>query len=591
MTKHDRRVPFGFFLVLCLLLTACESIKEMPLIRSDKGPDYKIVECEPGVPTKLLRVSLLHPPLTLNPVLAFDRVSVLVTSQITAPLYRYNPIADAFEPWLATGCDRSPDSKVFTIHLRQRVTFSDGAAFTADDVLTTINYILNPDIKTPLRSYLEFGGQRLDFKKVDDETIQCTAAKPLFAIEAVLAKIPVLPAGVIQRAVSNNRLGRLYSIETAPAELPSIGPFMIESYSPEEKKLVLARNPRYWVTDSVGRNLPYLDQVSFTFSGTSADQSMKFRTGESDVIDYLDPADATRLENVRGLRIFDTGPSCATYVAWLNQNMKTDPNTKENYIPQFRLRWFSDLKFRQAVAAVFDRGEIVDKDFSGDAIPGAGLISPREQAWVSDVAPEAFSVATARQKLTEAGFTMNTAVTPNALYGPNRVPAQITLSVLSGDAMMEKIALRAEARLNEVGFKATMVSLPYDLFYQKVYSTYDYDLAMMLLEGPAHPYFLKELLASSSSSHLWYPDEVVAASEADKSLDGLLDQLYGAPDWSGRHDAARRLEQRVQEDKLILPVVKPNGLFGAKGKIQNLQVNFRCTTLLWNLEELYILEE
>jgi ABC-type transport system substrate-binding protein len=156
---------------------------------------------------------------------------------------------------------------------------------------------------------------------------------------------------------------------------------------------------------------------------------------------------------------------------------------------------------------------------------------------------------------------------------------------------MEKIALQAEGRLNELGLKATMVSLPYDLFYQKVYSTYDYDLAMILLEGPAHPYFLKELLASSSSSHLWYPEEVVAASEADKSLDGLLDQLYGAPDWAGRHDAVRQLEQRTQDSKLILPIVKPNGLFGAKGKIQNLRVNFRCTTLLWNLEELYILEE
>lgn len=591
MTKHVRLVPIGIFLVLCLLLTACESIKEMPLIRTEKGPDYKIVECEPGVPTKLLRVSLLHPPLTLNPVLAFDRVSVLITSQITAPLYRYNPITDQFEPWLASGYDRSPDSKLFTIHLRRRVTFSDGAAFTADDVLTTINYILNPDIKTPLRSYLEFGGQRLEFKKVDDETIECAAAKPLFAIEPVLAKIPVLPAGVIRKAVSSNRLGRLYSIETAPAELPSIGPFMIESYSPEEKRLVLARNPRYWVADSVGRTLPYLDQVAFTFSGTSTDQSMKFRTGESDVIDYLDPADATRLENVRGLRIFDTGPSCATYVAWLNQNMRTDPNTKENYIPQFRLRWFSDIKFRQAVAALFDRGEIVSKDYSGNAIAGAGLISPQERAWASDIAPEAFSVATARQKLAEAGFTMNATVTPNALYGPNRVPAQITLSVLSGDAMMEKIALQAEARLNETGLKATMVSLPYDLFYQKIYSTYDYDLAMMLLEGPTHPYFLKELLASSSSSHLWYPDEVVAASEADKSLDGLLDLLYGAPDLTARQDAGRQLEQRTQEAKLILPIVKPNGLFGAKGKIQNLQVNFRCTTLLWNLEELYILEE
>jgi peptide/nickel transport system substrate-binding protein len=591
MTKHTRFGAIAILVGLGLLLTACDSIREMPLIRSEKGPEYRIVECEPGVPTKLLRVSLLHPPLTLNPTLACDRVSALVSSQLTATLYRYEPVANEFQPWLATGYDRDVDSKVFTIHLRRRVTFSDGSPFSADDVLTTINYILNPDVKTALRAYMDYGGQRLAFAKLDDETIQCTAAKALYAIEPILARIPVLPAGAIQAAVSSNRLERLYSIEANPAELASIGPFVIQSYSPEEKRLILVRNPRYWVTDSVGRNLPYLDQVVFSFSGTSVDQSVKFRTGESDIIDYIDPADAARLENVRGLQMYDTGPSCATYVAWFNQNMKTDPKTKENYIPQFRLRWFSDLKFRQAISSLFDRGEIVSKVLQGNAIPGASLISPLEQDWFVALTADSYSLPAARQKLSEAGFVMNTAVTPNALYGPNKVPVQITLSVLSGDAMMEKIALQAEGRLNDVGIKATMVSLPYDLFYQKVYSTYDYDMALMLLEQPEHPYFLKELLASNSSGHLWYPEEVAPASETEKAMDGLLDDMYGVPDWATRQSAAQKLAQRLEEGKFLIPVVKPHGLFGAKGKIKNLRMNFRCTSLLWNLEELYILEE
>jgi ABC-type transport system substrate-binding protein len=293
---------------------------------------------------------------------------------------------------------------------------------------------------------------------------------------------------------------------------------------------------------------------------------------------------------VRGLRIFDTGPSSATYVAWLNQNMKTDPVTRESYIPAFRLQWFFDARFRHAMSLLFNREDIVNSVFQGKAVPAAGLISPAESRWWPGLQPDSFSPVNARQLLTESGFTLNTSVTPNALYGSNRSPVQFTITVLTGDAFAERIGTQAERIFASLGIKATLVSLPYDLFYQKINSTYDYDMALMLLEQPVHPYFLKELMSWSSSGHVWYPEQDAPATPPEREMAAALATLYGSADWNERYDAVHKLEQYNAQSRYLLPVVKPHGLFGAKGKVQNLQVNHRCMSLMWNLEEIYVQE-
>ena len=573
-----------------VLLLACGNIGQIPILVSERGPDFLISKCDPGMATNLLRVSLLHPPLTLNPVIATDPVSSLVSNQFTSTLYRYNPIEDTFEPGLATGVDRDQDSKVFTIHLRRFITFSDGTPFTAEDVLMTINYLQNADIKTPIRAYLDFAGGRLAFKQLDAETIQCVSKEELSLIEPILCRIPVLPKSAIEAAAGRNRLQNLYGLDTPAGELVSIGPYVLKSFSREEKKIILERNPNYWVLDAAGQRLPYTNEVVFDFAGTSTDLSMRFRTGESDLIDFLDPQDAERLENVRGLKIVNTGPSCATYVSWFNLNTKSDPDTREGVVPGYRLSWFNELKFRQAVSQLYDRNAILADVFKGKGVAGSGILSPLEKEWVPELASDGFSPANARQLLTEGRFTMNAAVTPNALYGPNKNPVQFAITVLTGDSIGERLAMQIERTLISIGIKATMVSLPYDLFYPKIYSTYDYDMAVMRLETPANAVFHRELSYFSSPGRIWHPDAAVPTAEAEKEMAESLDTFYSSPDWNKRYEAARKVERALSQNKLLVPIVKPDGIFAAKGKIANVNVNHRCATIMWNLEELYQVE-
>ena len=60
-------------------------------------------------------------------------ISMAVLTQ--ARLVRLNRVTDALEPALAERWESAADARTHTLHLRKGITFSDGAPFTAADVL------------------------------------------------------------------------------------------------------------------------------------------------------------------------------------------------------------------------------------------------------------------------------------------------------------------------------------------------------------------------------------------------------------------------------------------------------------------------
>ena len=157
--------------------------------------------------------------------------------------------------------------------------------------------------------------------------------------------------------------------------------------------------------------------------------------------------------------------------------------------------------------------------------------------------------------------------------------------------MSNKIGSSLESTFEKAGIKATMVALPYDLFFPKVYQSYDYDMAIMKISTPQSPYFIKELVYSSSPAHLWYPQEDAPASNEEKQMDSAADKIFNSFSWQEKFKSYQQIETLLNKGKFILPLIKPHGLFGAKGKFKNLHVNFRTPSILWNLEEIYSTEE
>ena len=91
-------------------------------------------------------------------------------------LFRFTPDGAKIEPKIAAGAKSSADFKVWTILLRKGSRWSDGAPFTADDILFWYkDVLLNKDLTPSLPGWIRNAdGTAAKVEKVDDYTVRFT---------------------------------------------------------------------------------------------------------------------------------------------------------------------------------------------------------------------------------------------------------------------------------------------------------------------------------------------------------------------------------------------------------------------------------
>src|SRR5438270_2733949 len=133
LEQRQRNLPqvalFSLFLVIVLALVACG------------GPGNNTTT--PSKTTHVLTVAVSPKgnfAENFNPFLPAGNVNLYGTNgMIYETLYFFNREDGSTTPMLATGYQFSSDASSVTINLRQGVKWSDGQAFTSDDVVYTLN--------------------------------------------------------------------------------------------------------------------------------------------------------------------------------------------------------------------------------------------------------------------------------------------------------------------------------------------------------------------------------------------------------------------------------------------------------------------
>jgi peptide/nickel transport system substrate-binding protein len=99
---------------------------------------------------------------------------------------------------------------------------------------------------------------------------------------------PILPKHALAQYVHKLNPGvpvgtfsECWGLDTDPSELVGMGPFMVESYAPDQY-VKLVRNPYYYHYDPNGVQLPYFDEYVVWIVGSYDVSLLKFRNGEID---------------------------------------------------------------------------------------------------------------------------------------------------------------------------------------------------------------------------------------------------------------------------------------------------------------------
>lgn len=225
-------------------------------------------------------------------------------------LVRFSPDGSQVVPKVAKGWENSADYKVWTIFLREGAKWSDGQPLTADDILFWYNdVLLNKDITPSLPKWMRNAdGSVAKVEKDGDYAVKFTYNEPntLFLYELANKDggdrtfAPFLPAHYLKQfhpAYANQAdidkmvaeaqfktWVELFASKNAPFENPE-RPTMA-AWVPvtriSDQVFTLKRNPYYVGVDTAGNQLPYIDEVRFTFFADTQALNLAAIAGELD---------------------------------------------------------------------------------------------------------------------------------------------------------------------------------------------------------------------------------------------------------------------------------------------------------------------
>ncbi len=323
-----------------------------------------------------------------------------------------NIIPGAAESW-----DISDDGTVYTFHLREDASWSNGDPVTAEDFVFSLRRILNPATGAKYANILypilnaeavfegEMEGTELGAAAVDERTLEITLAEatPYF-LELLTHQtgLPVHPASVEEHGEDFVR----------PGNMVSNGAFMLVEQVPQAH-ILLERNPEFHAADTVA-----IDRVYYYPTEDRSAALRRFQAGE--------------------LHINNDVPQ--EQVSWMQENMPDEFRAAPKLgIYYYAIRadkepW-SDIRVRRALSLAIDREYIVEEITGAGEIPAYSFVPPGISNYGEPAYADYAEMSMldredeAIRLMTEAGFGPDNPITLELRYNTSDNHRQVAVAI------------------------------------------------------------------------------------------------------------------------------------------------------------------
>jgi peptide/nickel transport system substrate-binding protein len=295
--------------------------------------------------------------------------------------------------------------KVIRLSLRKGMKWSDGAPFTADDIMFWYNDMyLNKDITPVGTAEMSINGKPGEIVKIDETTVEARFPEPYPMFVDVLSAFTQVGGGhalggtqwggfmglyapahylkqfhpkyvgedkAIQMAKDAgmdgwNALLKFKNNYQLNPELPVITPW--RTVTPINTPVwSLERNPYFWQVDTEGNQLPYIDKAVLTLGENLEVVNLRAIAGEYDEMGrHMDVAKLPIfLENQQkgGYKVvLDLESDAAAVAIHVNQSYDADPEIR---------KWITNADFRRALSMGIDRDQFNEAFFLGMGTPSS----------------------------------------------------------------------------------------------------------------------------------------------------------------------------------------------------------------------------
>ncbi|HKI69506.1 MAG TPA: ABC transporter substrate-binding protein, partial [Verrucomicrobiae bacterium] len=343
--------------------------------------------------------------------------------------------------------------------------------------------------------------------------------------------------------------------------------------------------------DSNDQRLPYFDNVIYTVVPDMNAVSLRMLTGESDADDFILPYDYDRFKAAAAkgrFKLEEPGIGLENSFFWFNENTGVNTNTGKPYVDPVKLKWFRNVKFRQACSFAIDRKAIIQSVFSGRAIPAYGFVTPGNKKWYDpNIKKYPHDVAKARELLKEIGIEDRNG--DGIAEDADGHPIKFVLNTNTGNDARGKIAVLIQSDLKKIGFNVILQPIEFNTLVNKIDVTYDYDCVLLGLGGGGtDPSANMNVLKSSGFTHQWFPRQKTPSTPWEARLDYLMDAQMKTLDFAQRKKYFDEVQEILAEEVPMIFTVTPYYYAAIRSDIGNVRPTalsyYRVT---WNAEELY----
>lgn len=510
-----------------------------------------------------LRFALRGEPKTMQPHAAIDEPSETVSYLTRGVLLRINRQSHEIEPQLAESWQVSEDGRKIEFILRSGLRFSDGSPLDSEDIRFTFDHLSDLEIASVLADPFRFEGGELKVETPTPRKAVVIFPKPVAAAERLFDSVAIL------------------SSRAKAPEQSTAGPFVLKDYRPGAYVL-LERNPHYWKQDASGRKLPYLDSVRLTIQNSGRLEALRFRRGQYDLMNGLDPDVFDNLAAANPGVARDAGPSLDIEFLWFNLH-------PDSPLPSYKKAWFSSVEFRQAIANVVRRDDIARIVYQGHATPALGPVSPANRSWFNgDLPAYEPDLEKIAERLKKAGFKRQ----GDQLIGPRGRPVEFSLITNAGNTARKQMSAMIQQDLSEIGVRLNLVSLDFQSLIERITATFDYELCLLgFVNTDLDPNAQMNFWLSSARNHAWHPGQKSPSTPWEARIDEIMRGQASQVDPDPRRTAFNEVQKIAREQSPVVYLVHKNSLGAASTRIRNIRPAALWPSLFWNIEELHIADK
>ena len=505
-----------------------------------------------------LRFCLWSEPKTFNPLLVQDDSSETVRYLTGGVLVRLNRQTQQLEPELATAWKTSRDGRTITFALRQNVKFSDGTAFSAEDVAHTIQQMMDPNLHSPTGDSFRSGEGKVETKVLWADKIAILFPAPIAGLDKLFDQVAIMSA------------------KSPKKERAVLGPYYVAEYK-AGSHLNLERNPNYWKHDSSGHQLPYIDSVRLDIQQNRDIEILRLLRGEIHLVNSLNAEYFDKVIAEKPALVHDAGPSMDSEQIWFNQ-VASAP------LPAYKKAWFGSTNFRRAISESINREDLSRVVFRGHARPATGPVSPGNQFWFNTrLQPHRFDQKAAMKRLEQDGFRVQN----GALRDKDGNAVEFSVVTNAGNRYRERMATMIQQDLAGIGIKLHVVTLDFPSLIERIARTFNYEACLLgAVNIGLDPSEQMNIWLSSAENHQWNPGQKAPETAWEAEIDRLMRAQASELNEKKRKEYFDRVQEIAWEQEPFIYLVNRNALSAISTSVQNAHPVVLRPQVFWNIDRL-----